>query len=334
MSVKKFCALFLVFAAAFAIFAAPALAADPVRLKLSSTIAVGAPGDLAAKDFVKMVEERTNGAVAIDYYPASQLGSSDEITEQLLTGTLDLNWQTLEWYATFQKDWNVLHLGFAASSREQILKFMASEREAEIEKKLLADDGLRMLANDGVPNPRVLVTTKPINTAEDLVGINMRVPSITLYTKTWQAIGVNCITLGAGDVYMAFKDGMIEATEFPLGSIYSNAWYEVAKHITYTNHLHSIYVMVANEQSWQSKLTDDQRKIIEECAKETTKAYIKYDQESVQKGVDAMKAAGVQINEHPDIASFKAKLANAAAECEAEGLWSAGLYEYLQTLGK
>ena len=108
-----------------------------VTLKLSSTIAVGAPGDLAANDFKAMVEERTNGLVTIDYYPASQLGSADETSEQLLAGTIDMNWQTLDWYMNLQKDWNVLGLGFAVGSKEQVQRFLDSDKEAEIEQKLI-----------------------------------------------------------------------------------------------------------------------------------------------------------------------------------------------------
>lgn len=305
---------------------------EPVTLKLSSTVAVGAPGDLAAVDFKNRVEELTGGVVTIDHYPAGQLGSSDEISEQLLEGTIDLNWQSLDWYMTLQKDWNVLGLGFSVSSEEQLNRFLESEKEAEIEQRLLEEDGIRMLATGGISRPRVLVSTDPVNSAEDLAGVNMRVPAVTLYTKTWQAIGVNCITLGTGDVYMAFKDGMINATEFPLGSIYSNAYHEVAKNITYTNHLYTIYCMTMNESNFQSKLTPETQAILIECAKQACQDYMTYDTAAVDEGVEAMKAAGVVINETPDMESFMKKMENVAAECEAEGLWSEGLYEYLQSL--
>lgn len=305
---------------------------EAVTLKLSGTIAVGAPGDLAANDFKAAVEEKTGGLVTIDYYPAGQLGTSDEISEQLLSGTIDLSWQTLDWYMTLQNDWNVLGLGFSVSSAEHLQKFLESDREKEIEQKLLEEDGIRMLAIDGISSPRVLVSTMPVNSADDLANVNMRVPALTLYTKTWQAVGVNCITLSAGDVYMGFKDGMINATEFPLGSIYSNAYHEVAKNITYTNHMYSIYCMGVNEANWQSKLTPETQAIIQQCAEDACQAYMQYDKVAVAEGVEAMKAAGVTINETPDLASFQAKMADVAAECEAEGLWSAGLYNYLQSL--
>ncbi len=302
-----------------------------VTLKMAGTIAVGAPGDLAANDFVANVAEKSGGLITIDYYPAGQLGSSDEISEQLLMGTIDLSWQTLDWYMTLQNDWNVLGLGFAVESKEHLANFLNSEKEDEIEAKLLEEDGIRMLACDGISSPRVLVSVNPVNTADDIQKINMRVPALDLYTRTWQAIGVNCITLGSGDVYMGFKDGMIEATEFPLGSIYSNAYHEVAKNITYTNHLYSIYCMGMNEENYQSKLTPEAQALLAECAEQACQDYMSYDAAAVQKGVDAMKEAGVVVNETPDLASFQAKMEGVAEKCEADGLWSEGLFEYLQS---
>ena len=59
---------------------------------------------------------------------------------------------------------------------------------------------------------------------------------------------------------------------------------------------------------------------------------MEYDAEAVQTGVDAMKEAGVTINETPDLDSFVERLAPVAAECEAEGLWSEGLFDYLTSL--
>lgn len=331
---KRILALVLVIA--MFVLAVPAMAEEqkPVTLKLASTIAVGAPGDKAGEAFKAMVEERTNGLVTIDYYPASQLGKADEAVEQMMEGTIDMVWQTLEWYNALQKDWSVLNLGFSVGSKEQLQAFFASEKNEEICNNLIEEDGIRMLAMGGIGTPRVLISKFPVNTAEDLAAVNMRVPAIETYTKTWQAVGVNCITLASGDVYMGFKDGMIDATEFPLGSVYSNAYHEVANNITYTNHLFSIYVMAMNEEAFQNKLTAETREIVTEAAKEACELYMQYDAEAVSVGVNAMKEYGVQFNETPDLESFRAKLRDTAMECEKEGMWSEGLYDYLVSLAK
>ena len=41
---------------------------------------------------------------------------------------------------------------------------------------------------------------------------------------------------------------------------------------------------------------------------------------------------GVVINENPDIEAFQEKLAPVAEECEKQGTWPEGLYDYVQGL--
>lgn len=304
---------------------------EPVSLKMAVMVGAGTPGDLSAQYFCEEIEARSNGAITIDYYPGGSLGSNDEVTEQLLTGTCDIVWNTLDWYSKLQPDWNVLGLGFAVDSKEHLKAFMDSEKNLEIEEKLRTEQGIRILTHDGYAYPRVVVSTFPINTADDLYGVNMRIPELPLYVKTWSAIGVNCTTLASTDVYMGLKDGIVEAVEFPLGSIFGQSWYEVAPYITYTNHLYAPYVMSMNETSFQ-KLTPELQELILECAAETAKKYEELDTESVETNVQKMVDAGAILNETPDVDSFIAKLSDTAAECEAEGLWSEGLYEYIQSL--
>lgn len=306
-------------------------AADAVKLKLAVMVGTGTPGDQSAQYFCDLIEERSNGAITIDYYPGGQLGSSDEVTEQLLTGTCDLVWNTLDWYAKLQSDWNVLGLGFAVENKDHLKAFMDSDRNLEIEEKLLNEQGVRILTHDGYAYPRVVVSTFPVNTAEDLYGVNMRIPELPLYVKTWSAIGVNCTTLASSDVYMGLKDGVVEAVEFPLGSIYGQSWYEVAPYITYTNHLYVPYVMSINEGSFQ-KLSPELQEILTECAAETAAKYTELDTASVEGNVSKMVEAGAILNETPDLDSFVSKLSDTAAQCEVEGLWSEGLYDYLQSL--
>ena len=92
--------------------------------------------------------------------------------------------------------------------------------------------------------------------------------------------------------------------------------------------------MGVNEANWQSKLTPETQDIIAKCAQEACQLYMQYDAEAVQTGVDAMIEAGVTINETPDLASFAEKMAPVAAECESEGLWSEGMYDYLVSLAE
>ncbi len=302
-----------------------------VTLKLAVESAVGTPGEMSGQKFKEMVEERTKGTVLIDYYPVGQLGTGDDLTEQMQTGSVDMSWRAIEWYSKFEPSWNILLMGFLFRDTEHVYAFLDSDKNIELKENLVKDANLRMLADNGIGSARVLISKKPVNNPDDMTGMNMRVPSIEMYIKTWQGIGVNCVSIPWGESYMALSQGTADALESPLGSIYGMKFFEVAKNITMTNHIYSPYVMVINENSY-NKLSDNQKSILEDCAVETGKLFTIYDDESIQKNIELMKADGVTINETPDISAFQQKLSDVAIECEKEGLWPEGLYDYVQGL--
>ena len=69
-----------------------------------------------------------------------------------------------------------------------------------------------------------------------------------------------------------------------------------------------------------------------EAAVEAGELYVQYDQESVSKNKQEMINSGVTFIEEPDIEAFQLKLDAVVEELEKEGMWPAGLYEYIQGL--
>jgi len=314
----------------------PASSAAPqavktVTLKLAVESAVGTPGEISGGDFKTLVEEKSNGSIKINYYPVGQLGTGDDLTEQMLGGTVDMSWRAIEWYSKLEKGWQILGMGFLFKNEDHLNAFLDSEKHTAFKEDLIKTAGLRMIADKGIGSPRVLVAKKPVNSPEDMKGMNMRVPGLEMSLRTWKGVGVNIMEIPWGEAYMALSQGTVDALESPLGSIYGMKFYEMAKNITCTNHMYSPYVMVINEKSWQ-QLSPEQQAIVQECAEEAAQRYIKYDKESADANKKLMEQAGVVINETPDIEAFMAKLADVSKQCEAEGMWPAGLYDYVQSL--
>lgn len=327
-----FVLIFILFTSYFSTLAVESTKdADTVVLKLAVESAVGTPGDVSGQDFKRIVEEKSSGRIKIEYYPAGQLGTGDELTEILQTGSVDMVWRVLDWYSKFENGWNILLLGFLFRNEDQFKLFLESEKHAEFKENLVHKSGIRIIADNGIGAPRVVIAKKPITSPSDMRGMNMRVPGIEMYQKTWSAVGVNIVEVPWGETYMALMQGVVDALESPLGSIYGMKFHEVAKYISMTNHLYSLYVMAINETSFQ-RLSEDLKQILVYTAVEAGKMYVKYDQESVSKNKQEMINEGVTFIENPDIEAFQRKLEPIAEELEKQGMWPAGLYEYIQGL--
>jgi tripartite ATP-independent transporter DctP family solute receptor len=305
--------------------------ANPFEIKLASESAVGTPGEKSGRDFAKLVEEKTSGKVKVRYYPAGQLGTGDALTEAMQTGSVDMAWRVLDWYAKFEKGWNIMLLGFLFKDGDHVTAFLNSSKHKEFRENLTSKAGIRILSDNGIGSPRVLISKTPVRSPNDMQGMKMRVPNIEMYVKTWSGVGVNVVQVPWGEAYMALKQGVVDALESPLGSIYGMKFHEAAKNITLTNHVYSIYVMAMNENSYK-KIPSDIQKIMADCADEGGRLYVKYDKESVDARVKTMVSQGVKIIDNPDIDAFQKKLAPLAEELEKKGLWPSGLYGYIQSL--
>jgi TRAP-type C4-dicarboxylate transport system substrate-binding protein len=222
-------------------------------------------------------------------------------------------------------------LGFLFRDRDHVEAFLASDKHAEFKDNLVAKAGIRIITDNGIGAPRVLIAKSPVDSPADMKGMNMRVPNIEMYMKTWTAVGVNVVQVPWGEAYMALKQGIADALEAPLGSIYGMKFHEAAKNISLTNHLYSIYVMAMNENTFKN-LPQDVQDALVEAAKEAGELFVKYDSEAVATRRQAMIDSGVNFIENPDIAAFQAQLSTLAAELENAGMWPKGLYDYVQGL--
>ena len=83
----------LIASAASALMSGAAFAQD-VTLRLAHFAAETHPGHLAAEAFAAAVAERTGGAIAVELYPANQLGSPPEQLEQTILGAVEMNLPT------------------------------------------------------------------------------------------------------------------------------------------------------------------------------------------------------------------------------------------------
>ena len=116
----------------------------------------------------------------------------------------------------------------------------------------------------------------------------------------------NVTKIAFPELFMALKQGTVDAQENPLSIIFHNKYYEAQKHLALTNHVYNSMVHVMSKKTWD-KLTPDQQKII----KEESKKAGDYMREQVQKEeanlVKQLKEKGMQVTT-PNVADFKAKM--------------------------
>ena len=214
--------------------------ADAARtLKVGHGLPTTHPLHKGAEKFAELVNERTNGEVTVEIFPALQLGSVREMFEDLSLGTLDIAIITTDTPAFLGlKYWRLLESGYMYRSYEHAKKFFESPLMQELSDELEKMHRITVIDPSFYYGIRHLTTAKtPVKTPEDLKGLKIRVPEAPGYLNTLKGMGANVTPVAFGELYMALKTGIVDGQENPFATIYSYKFYEAQKYLNLTGHL-------------------------------------------------------------------------------------------------
>jgi len=295
---------------------------QPVVLKLGHIQTKEDLWQLGAEKFAQLVAEKTGGQVKIEIYPNSTLGGDRDMAEGMQMGSVDFA-LIAGVLGNFEKSFQILELPYLFADEEHLRKVIYGPIGQELLDRLRNNANIRGLAF-WERGSRQVTSNKPINSIDDIKGLKIRVPEIPAMVEVWKAMGANPTPMAWAEVYSALEQNVIEAQENPIPYIYAGKIYEVQKYLAITNHKYEYVVLAMSELTYQ-KLTPEQRKAIEEAAREATEYENRLVKEKTQEYLEAMKAKGMQIT-YPDITKFAEK-AKSVHRDYAQKLGLLDLYE-------
>ena len=194
-----------------------------------------------------------------------------------------------------------------------------------LEEEAVHVEGIKLLAMDWYFGERDIISKKPINSPDDMKGLKIRVPSNTMWTATMEALGAAPTTIQWSEVYSALDQGVVDAAEAPLATIYSSKLQEAAKYISTTGHFTGIIGLQMSQKVWDS-MTEEQQTALTECIEEEGKIYSENVLGSEQEYREKLEAEGVTFID-VDRAPFQ-ELCQSVYTKFPE--WSDGLLETVQ----
>jgi tripartite ATP-independent transporter DctP family solute receptor len=318
----------LLVAGAAATLATRARAASTLRLGVGT--APLSSETKALQEMARLCAERSGGDLKVDVFDSNKLGGSVAQIENLQLGTQDLVSNVADWYQYLDKGWNALAIPFLFSGVEHVKRFQATATYKSWLKDMVDKHGVRMLADNWYRLPRVLLTTKPVRTPEDLVGMRLRMPDLDTYLRTWGALGAKPTVIDFNEAFLAMKTGTVQGMEAPLSGVYPQKFYQAAPFITLTMHQIAPYTVIASEKSWR-KLNAKQQEILTKAANDAGDWYYKLILDSFDDQKRRMIAEGAQFIE-TDPKPWAAKVEPVIRQFEAEGKIPAGLIAQIRGL--
>jgi TRAP-type transport system periplasmic protein len=269
----------------------------------AATLAATLP---AAALFAKKVEELTQGRYKVQVFCCSQLGNDPKNIEQLALGGIDFTVSGTGSYAPHVPTLNLTALPYMVESYAQGWKLYDESAWLKAQFDKAPAKGFRFLAT-WEAGFRSMTTKEPLNSPADAKGKKLRTFPNEMMRWSLEAMGFNIQIMPLPEVYLAIQQGAVSGQENPIDTIYSNKFYEVAPHVTLTNHVYSPIPLAISEKTWQKFSPADQKAVTEAAL-----IAQKFSREFIA-GNDANQLAemakrGAKINAKPDVAAFRASV--------------------------
>lgn len=129
----------------------------------------------AMNEFGRLVKEKTDGSVQIQYFPDGQLGGERELIELTQSGAVDFTKVSASALESFSKDYSIFSVPYLFNDEEHFFKVMDNEEIMEPIYQSTKNLGFTGLTYYDSGQRSFYMVDGPIHTPEDLEGKKIRV---------------------------------------------------------------------------------------------------------------------------------------------------------------
>lgn len=238
-------------------------------IRLSHVVATQTAKGLAANEFKRLVEERSEGRMAVEVFPNSELYGDEDEFQALQSGSVEMLAPTTSKFTTVAPNMQVLDLPFVFDDYGEISEVTAPETEVGqviYGNPALEERNIRVLAL-WVDGFKQLAANSEIRTPEDMSDLNMRVQPSDVLRSMFEDWGARPTPVAFAELFTALEQGVVDGHENPYSVIFGSNAHEVQSYISESNHGTNVSVPSVNQDFFDS-LPEDLQRIVTESAQE------------------------------------------------------------------
>lgn len=262
------------------------------------------PKDLSSQAVVKWQEEMkkaSNGELNMIFIPGGALGDDKQLLQQLSMNEIQLHVAGPVIVHHLLREYQCMEAEFVYNDEDHGFRVWNGPLGEEVKRKLESRYNITILGI-GSRGARHLTSNVPIRKPEDMKGIKVRVTN-PLREEIFKACGALPGPLPISELYGALRQGVYDAQENPISTIWGHKFYEVQKYINLTGHVWSYWVISANKKFMDS-LSPIHRKIFMDTLKDAIN-WLNINQPKEEEALlKKMEEKGVRVIK-PDIKAFQ-----------------------------
>lgn len=249
---------------------------------------------IASQRVADRVAEMTNGEVKLEIYPAAQLGFASDMLSGLKLGTVEMFVGATTWLGAFETDFWVPGTLYVFNDQEQAREMHQSATFQAMNDRLVENHGIRVLAQNWDRGPRNFISTRPVETIQDLEDLKIRVPPQESWIENFKLAGAAATPMPLSETFTGLQQGIVESTEQASNWLYGNKYHTIANNLTRTNHNYEETGVMISERVFQN-LTEEQRTAVVDAINEVTGWHNEQVAIQIAEAEEKMTAEGINI---------------------------------------
>jgi TRAP-type transport system periplasmic protein len=240
--------------------------AEPIKFKLGTVDAPTSHSGIGAEAFAREVAARSHGTMQVDVFHAGSLGGIPDQMKNVFTGAQDMHLQYPEFLSGLLDEAKLISAPYLFRDHKHLQTYYKSPLFKPGLDKLTALGSINLDADWTwwIKDPRGLLATRAVLTPADLTGMKVRLWEDKTAIETWRGLGGNPVVIPRPQVYLALKQGLIEAGPETIGIAFDQKDDEVAKFWTRTDEYFQIVNIMMNQRRYNA-LDADQKTVLREA---------------------------------------------------------------------
>lgn len=246
-----------------------------------------------AQKLAEMVDERTDGSVKIELYPAGQLTRDANFPREMMAGTAEAGLSPTLYWTGVMPIAGIFDVPYLVRTHQEAQTVLAGEVGQRLLGELEQFDAVGL----GYFNYGFGIygtSDRQLLEPADFEGLAMRTNN-DIGAQLLQAFGASPTFMSGGEVYMGLQQGTIDGTHTGLSSVLSRNMFEVLDYLTVDNHNMIPYFVMVQRDIYDS-LTAEQQQILRDAVVEAG-GWVAQEMEAAdEQAVEALRDHGVTLD--------------------------------------
>lgn len=265
---------------------------ESVTVKLAEQNVGDHPYVKALREFVKDVDDKTDGRVKIELCTAATLGKENSVILKVNSGAVDMARVSSVTLSEQSENLKPLVIPYLFDNKAQLWRVLDSDIGTDMLDNMEGCRGIAWL--DG--GERGFYSANPITSVEDMKGKTFNVANSGAEYAFIYHLGATPVSYDVSDVYRKLEDGILNGADSDL-VIYNGFAHDiVAPYYVKTGYCYAPSVVIASKEL-EAKIGKDDYKVLEECAAKMQNKSVSVWGETERSVEKELRERGVHITE-------------------------------------